>query len=64
MSFLIDFLPAYLFPHDERTVSQWLVSGISLGGHASWITLRNGAHTPSINSGIARLTDHWAQNRG
>lgn len=44
MSFLIDFLPAYLFPHDERTVSQWLVSGISLGGHASWITLRNGAH--------------------
>lgn len=73
VSFLIDFLPAYLFPNDERTVSQWLVSGISLGGHASWITLRNGAHTLCLCSlhiiarlitesraeGEARDTDHW-----
>ncbi|KAI0636155.1 Alpha/Beta hydrolase protein [Trametes polyzona] len=49
VSFLIDFLPAYLFPHDERTVGQWLVSGISLGGHASWITLRN---EPRVRLGI------------
>ncbi|OJT13891.1 hypothetical protein TRAPUB_9560 [Trametes pubescens] len=49
VSFLIDFLPAYLFPHDERTVSQWLVSGISLGGHATWITLRN---DPRVKLGI------------
>ncbi|KAI0353804.1 hypothetical protein OH77DRAFT_1591158 [Trametes cingulata] len=41
VSFLIDFLPAYLFPYGERQISQWLVSGISLGGHSTWITLKN-----------------------
>ncbi|OBZ72625.1 hypothetical protein A0H81_07452 [Grifola frondosa] len=34
-------LTPYLFPSDERTVSQWLVAGISLGGHSTWLTLRN-----------------------
>ena len=42
VSFLIDFLPAYLFPNEERTISQWLVTGISLGGHSTWIVLKNG----------------------
>ncbi|KAH8093702.1 Alpha/Beta hydrolase protein [Cristinia sonorae] len=50
VSFLIDFLPAYLFPSKERTVSQWLVSGISLGGHATWISLR---FEPRIRIGIS-----------
>ncbi|KAI0833760.1 Alpha/Beta hydrolase protein [Trametes gibbosa] len=49
VSFLIDFLPAYLFPHGERTVSQWLVGGISLGGHATWITLKD---EPRVKLGI------------
>ncbi|KAI0667808.1 hypothetical protein C8Q78DRAFT_1081694 [Trametes maxima] len=43
VSFLIDFLPAYLFPNDERAVGKWLIAGISLGGHATWIVLKNGA---------------------
>lgn len=42
VSFLMDFLPSYLFPNEERTISQWLISGISLGGHATWIILKDG----------------------
>jgi len=49
VSFLIDFLPAYLFPDGERTVSQWMISGISLGGHSTWIALKN---DPRITLGI------------
>ena len=50
VSFLIDTLPAYLFPNDERTVGEWVLAGFSLGGHATWLTLRQGAHTPSLTS--------------
>ncbi|PRP81510.1 hypothetical protein PROFUN_10872 [Planoprotostelium fungivorum] len=39
VSLLIDFLPSVLFPNDERTISQWMASGISLGGHAVWMIL-------------------------
>ncbi|KAI0769162.1 Alpha/Beta hydrolase protein [Irpex lacteus] len=39
VSYLIDFLPSYLFPNGERQVSQWLLAGKSLGGHATWIGL-------------------------
>ncbi|KAI9056811.1 alpha/beta-hydrolase [Trametes sanguinea] len=49
VSFLIDFLPAYLFPNDERQIGQWMVSGVSLGGHASWIVLKN---DPRVKLGI------------
>lgn len=42
MSYLIDFLPSYLFPNNERQIAQWLVAGKSLGGHSTWITLRHG----------------------
>lgn len=42
VSFLIDFLPAYLFPNGERMVAEWAVAGISLGGHATWYLLANG----------------------
>ncbi|KAF8896490.1 Alpha/Beta hydrolase protein [Infundibulicybe gibba] len=39
VSFLVDFLPGYLFPSGERTIVKWGVGGISLGGHSTWITL-------------------------
>lgn len=42
VSFLIDFLPAFLYPNGERSIQHWLVAGLSLGGHSTWITLRNG----------------------
>jgi dienelactone hydrolase len=37
VSFLIDFLEAYLFPTRERTIVEWGVAGISLGGHSTWL---------------------------
>ncbi|KAF9267669.1 hypothetical protein L218DRAFT_919222 [Marasmius fiardii PR-910] len=49
VSFLIDFLPAYLFPKGGVTIAEWGVAGISLGGHSSWITL---AQEPRITFGI------------
>ncbi|KAI0077269.1 hypothetical protein K474DRAFT_1707442 [Panus rudis PR-1116 ss-1] len=49
VSFLIDFLPAYLYPNDEREISKWLVAGISLGGHSTWLSLR---HEPRVTVGI------------
>ncbi|KAF8958322.1 Alpha/Beta hydrolase protein [Flammula alnicola] len=49
VSFLIDFLPAYLFPHDECKVDAWGVAGISLGGHSTWLAL---SQDPRIGLGI------------
>jgi len=37
VSFLIDYLEAHLFPAGERTIVEWGVAGISLGGHSTWI---------------------------
>ena len=48
LSFLIDILPAYLFPNDERTVGEWALAGFSLGGYATWLALRNGAHLSAV----------------
>ena len=42
VSFLIDFLPAYLYPSNEKCISGWGVAGISLGGHSTWISLSSG----------------------
>ena len=56
VSFLIDFLSSYLFPNDERTISQWLVTGISLGGHSTWITLKNGKLARSCQGRLSPLT--------
>lgn len=39
VSFLVDFLPSYLFPYDERKVINYAVIGKSLGGHAVWHVL-------------------------
>ncbi|KAI0344767.1 alpha/beta-hydrolase [Trametopsis cervina] len=49
VSFLIDFLPAHIFPSDEAKVVQWLVAGVSLGGHATWWSLR---HEPRVTLGV------------
>ncbi|GAA5984014.1 hypothetical protein JCM5350_004992 [Sporobolomyces pararoseus] len=49
VSFLIDFLPSVLFPDDERKIIEWYCSGISLGGHSTWLAL---AHEPRISLGI------------
>ncbi|KAF9456346.1 Alpha/Beta hydrolase protein [Collybia nuda] len=40
VSFLIDFLPAYLFPNKERPIVEWGIAGKSLGGHSTWISLK------------------------
>ena len=45
VSFLIDVLPAYLFPNDERFIGECVLAGFSLGGHATWLALRHGTHT-------------------
>lgn len=45
VSMLVDFLPAYLFPHPSQTISAWGVIGFSLGGHSAWLT---GASDPRI----------------
>jgi len=42
VSYLIDFLPSFLYPNDERTIVEWGVAGISLGGHSTWIALARG----------------------
>ncbi|KZT59542.1 hypothetical protein CALCODRAFT_507427 [Calocera cornea HHB12733] len=49
ISFLIDFLPPYLYPNDERTIDVWIAAGVSLGGHATWVALAN---EPRITIGI------------
>ncbi|KAI0827204.1 Alpha/Beta hydrolase protein [Trametes gibbosa] len=49
VSYLIDFLPSYLFPNEERVISQFICVGKSLGGHATWIVLRN---EPRIKIGV------------
>ncbi|KAE8260274.1 hypothetical protein A4X13_0g445 [Tilletia indica] len=49
VSFLIDFLPAYIFPHDERAVACWTCTGKSLGGHSVWAIL---ASEPRIQVGV------------
>ncbi len=41
ISLLIDYLPMYLFPADERTIAQYMVTGVSLGGHSTWLALRD-----------------------
>lgn len=64
MSFLIDYLPSYLYPSGERTISQWLIGGISLGGHAAWYTLRHGMWPrPSCDVDRALMSTHRAKNQ-
>lgn len=48
---LITYLPAYLFPrrHSAHTLVQHLVAGVSLGGHAAYLSL---LHEPRITAGV------------
>ncbi|KKK15644.1 hypothetical protein ARAM_000650 [Aspergillus rambellii] len=49
VSLLIDYLPSYIFPQSNRRVSENLVLGISLGGHAAWSCI---LHEPRITTGV------------
>ena len=49
VSYLMDLLPAYLFPNGERIVSLFAVTGKSMGGHAAWHVL---AHDPRVRVGV------------
>ncbi|KAL1407506.1 hypothetical protein Q8F55_006939 [Vanrija albida] len=46
---VIEFLPVYLFPNDERVVDRWMATGISLGGNTVWRLL---AEEPRISVGV------------
>lgn len=39
---IMRFLNAYLFPRGEREISEWMATGISLGGNSVWRLLREG----------------------
>lgn len=39
---LMNYLPAFLFPNDERKITEYGYSGISLGGHSTWLAVANG----------------------
>ena len=40
VSYLIDYLPSFLFPNDEHKIVDWACSGLSLGGHSTWLALK------------------------
>jgi pimeloyl-ACP methyl ester carboxylesterase len=40
-SLLLEYLPAYAFPLDEKQITTNLVLGVSLGGHAAWHCVMN-----------------------
>ncbi|GAD92153.1 conserved hypothetical protein [Paecilomyces variotii No. 5] len=48
-SLLLDYLPSYVFPKSDRTITTNLVLGVSLGGHAAWSCI---LHEPRITSGV------------
>ncbi|KAG2046848.1 alpha/beta-hydrolase [Suillus hirtellus] len=49
VSFLIDHLPSSLYPSGERTIVEWGIGGVSLGGHSTWIAL---SREPRLTLGI------------
>ena len=48
-SLLMDYLASFIFPHGEPVISENLVLGVSLGGHAAWSCL---LHEPRITAGV------------
>ncbi|CAI7594259.1 unnamed protein product [Penicillium pancosmium] len=48
-SLLMDYLESYVFPKNEHHISENLVLGVSLGGHAAWSCL---LHDPRMTSGV------------
>lgn len=49
VSLLIDYIPCYVFPEADRTITSNMVLGISLGGHAAWHCI---LHEPRITSAV------------
>ncbi|KAG0700573.1 Alpha/Beta hydrolase protein [Suillus ampliporus] len=49
VSFLIDHLPSFLYPSNQRTIVEWGMGGVSLGGHSTWIAL---SREPRLTVGI------------
>ncbi|KAF3927754.1 hypothetical protein ABW21_db0208415 [Orbilia brochopaga] len=49
VSLLIDHIPSYVFPDEEKKLDEWLCAGVSLGGHATWLSLVN---EPRITAGV------------
>lgn len=45
VTLIMDFLGSYLFPHGERTIDEWVATGISLGGNLTWRLLQLGEST-------------------
>ena len=43
VSFIIDFLESYLFPHGEKQIDEWILTGYSLGGNVTWRMVLTGA---------------------
>lgn len=52
VSFIADFLPAYLFPQDDRQVTSWCVTGKSMGGHCVYHVLKD---DPRISIGVSMI---------
>ncbi|MCJ1341536.1 hypothetical protein MMC09_006832 [Bachmanniomyces sp. S44760] len=48
-SLLIEYISSYAFPHSDRKITQHLVLGVSLGGHAAWHCI---LHDPSIVAAV------------
>ncbi|PWY79336.1 hypothetical protein BO94DRAFT_567688 [Aspergillus sclerotioniger CBS 115572] len=49
VSLLIDYLPSFVCPQSDRKISDNLVLGVSLGGHAAWSCI---LHEPRISAGV------------
>ena len=47
---LIQYLPSYVFPQDEHKITNHMVCGVSLGGHAAWQCLIS---DPAVTAAIS-----------
>ena len=59
VSYLIDYLPAYLFPNDELSVVDFGCIGVSLGGHATWMVLHQD-HRISVGAPIIACAEYMS----
>ncbi|WFD19026.1 hypothetical protein MCAP1_001241 [Malassezia caprae] len=48
-SYIIDFLPIFLFPRGERNVTRWIAAGRSMGAHSTWHVL---SAEPRVKTGF------------
>ena len=49
LTLILDLLPAYAFPTSTHTITTNICSGVSLGGHVTWLSL---LHEPRVTAGI------------